>query len=129
MPTIVLVGLTVFVTFCLLVTSEAHAHNVFGNFSARQPDYFLMLITISAASFGILAVLVKRVGFVPGVWLLTSSLVVLVVSYLIGANSTIYLDVVTYAFGASLVGFVGGIVLTGYHFFAVRPYLKYKVTK
>ena len=64
-----------------MATTDAFAQGVQGGFGGRQLDYLLALVMIGAASFGILAVIVKRIGLQVSLGLLGSSLLILALSW------------------------------------------------
>lgn len=140
MPAAFTVGMFAMVVVLLLMTGNAFAHGVEGGFGGTSPNYGFAFVIFGASGFGIVALIVKRVGLRLSVGLLGSSLLILVLSWsdylrlgfqseTLDSMTVLYFSILPYVIGASLVGSVGGMVLTGYHFLAVRPYLKYKVTK
>jgi hypothetical protein len=136
LSTAAIVG-SVALLLCLTALSDAYAHPVRGGFASRQPDYVLAIVMTSVAAFGLIPFTGKRIGFRLSVSLLLGSLVVLVFSafgyagWYLGLSDPPFsnLAVSMHLLLVSLVGSIGGAIFTAYHFWAVRPYLKSKVTK
>ena len=114
---------------------DAHGHFVRGGFSPRQPDMTLALPMLAAASFGIIAVVVRRISIFVGVALVVGSLIGFALvnfeltrlGYLTDAldNPTrLYYDTLQYSVGGFIIALVGGLVFVAYCMIARRPLRK-----
>lgn len=114
---------------------DAHAHVVRGGFSPRQPDMTLALPMLAAASFGIIAVVVRRISIFVGVALVVGSLIgfALVNSELtrlgyqtdeFDFQTKLYYDMLQYSIGMLIIALVGGLVFVAYCMIARRPLRK-----
>jgi hypothetical protein len=132
------VVLATIITVCLLGSGNAFAHNPrIGLY--YQPNPFFALIFLGAASSALFAIIVKRVNVVLCIYLLGGSAVMLCFAmagltslasnaygiepyYAILPYYDTFIQVIGYLVGVSIGGLVGGVVLSSYYLFSIRPY-------
>ena len=137
MPLPANISLMLFCSLILFTANEAFAHGVQGGFGGRSPDYLFAIVMTAVAAFGLIPFTGKRIGFRLSVSLLLGSLVILALSafgyarWYFGFSDPPFsnLEVTMYLLLGSLIGSIGGAIFTGYHYWAVRPYLSRRSAK
>lgn len=138
MRLLLLCVLAVLFSFAVLpqvIMTDASAHGVSGGFSPRQADMTLALPMLGAAAFGIIAVVVRRIGILLSAALVVGSLIgfALVNSELtrlgyqldtIDSQTKLYYHILQYSIVAIIIALVGGLVFVAYYIIARYPLRK-----
>ena len=118
-----------------LTMINAQAHGVSGGFSPRQPNMTLGLPMLAAASFGIIAVVVRRISIFVGLALVVGSIIgFALVSFELTRlgnqidefdfQARLYYDILQYSTVALIIAIVGGLVFVAYSMIARYPLRK-----